>query len=115
MSSVFTVKPELMTTSEYRSPADNGQHFERSEQRSPVNNGHYFWVPRVDIVHRLDCILNNDRLFNPFVKRLIRKNCVLDEGPLKVDLISSKLRYQTSLYLEQKVLQRLKKRVENAF
>ncbi len=27
-----------------------------SEQQSPVNNGHYFWVSRVIVVHRFDCI-----------------------------------------------------------
>ncbi len=27
-----------------------------SEQQPPVNNGHYFWVPRVVVVHRFDCI-----------------------------------------------------------
>ena len=25
-------------------------------QRPPVYNGHYFWVPRVNVVHRFDCI-----------------------------------------------------------
>ncbi len=27
-----------------------------SEQRPPVNNGHYFWVPRMVVIHRFDCI-----------------------------------------------------------
>ncbi len=33
-----------------------------SEQRPPVNNGHYFWVPRVVVIHRFDCIS-----FRPFL------------------------------------------------
>jgi len=29
-----------------------------TEQRSHVNNGHYFWVSRVVVVLRFDCILD---------------------------------------------------------
>jgi len=41
---LYTVKPELTTT---------------SEQRPPVNNGHYFWVPKVIVVHKFDCNSKN--------------------------------------------------------
>ncbi len=30
-----------------------------SEQRPPVNSGHCFWVPRVVVVHKFDCILTH--------------------------------------------------------
>jgi hypothetical protein len=39
-----------------------------SKQRPPVNNGHYFWVPRVVVVHRFECIY--------IVTLSIKKSCV---------------------------------------
>ncbi len=27
-----------------------------SDHRPPVNNGHYFWVPRVAVLRKFDCI-----------------------------------------------------------
>ncbi len=73
-----TVKPELTSTSEQRPPVYQGHRFkgpikiciiqDTSEQRPPVNNGHNFRVPRVVVVHRLDC------RFNFFLKILGKKN-----------------------------------------
>ncbi len=63
---IYTVKPELTTTSDYRPPVHNDHHIEvpigilmtsmTFEQRPPVNNDHNFLVPKVIVVHRFDCM-----------------------------------------------------------
>ncbi len=64
----FIVKPVLRTTSEKRSPVNNGQakpdqtklnsnvHWKHSTEQLPMYNGHFCVVPKVAVVDRFDCI-----------------------------------------------------------
>ncbi len=60
-----TVKPELTpknndplstTTTISKSCFPHLERKETTEKQTPVNKGHYFWVPKVVVVHRFDCI-----------------------------------------------------------
>ncbi len=62
----LNVQSNLSQHSEYRPPVYNDEHFcfnlELLLHKWPLNNdhlstnGHYFWVPRVVVLHRFDCI-----------------------------------------------------------